>query len=69
MNSLNHTAILVVAICGKIELSRNEIKDLGLSAAFSICKGPISLEESMKEARGLVEELAENMAELIKLSI
>lgn len=62
-------AILVVAICGKIELSRNEIKDLGLSAAFSICKGPISLEESMKEARGLVEELAENMAELIKLSI
>lgn len=63
------SSIPVVAICGKIELSRKELKELGLTAAFSICKGPISLEESMKEARGFVEELAENMAELIKVSM
>lgn len=58
--------IPVVAICGTIELSRKELKELGLAAAFSICKGPAALEETMENARQLVGELAENIAELIK---
>lgn len=58
--------IPVVAICGNIELSRREIKELGLAAAFSICKGPSSLENVMTNTRLLVSEVTENIMELIK---
>ncbi|WP_339288629.1 glycerate kinase [Ureibacillus sp. FSL K6-0786] len=63
----NQHHIPVVAVCGNIELSRNEIRELGLSAAFSICKGPSSIEESMKDAKQLVLELVENIAELLRI--
>lgn len=61
--------IPIVAICGNIELSRKEINELGLTAAFSICKGPNSLEYTMKNTKYLVSEVTENMMELIQLKI
>lgn len=60
--------IPVIAICGNIELSRKEIKELGLNAAFSICKGPSSLDEAMKNSKFLVSEITENIIELARLN-
>lgn len=65
-NLANPYHIPVIAVYGSIGLTRKEIKALGLTAAFSICKGPSSLEESMEHAKQLVGELMENVAELIK---
>ncbi|MED3662345.1 glycerate kinase [Ureibacillus sp. FSL K6-8385] len=61
----NSCSVPVIAICGSIDCSRQEIKKMGLLAAFSICKGPTSLEESMNHAGELAEELAENLGELM----
>lgn len=37
----------VIALCGSVQLSNEQMKELGLAAAFSITKGPASLEEAM----------------------
>lgn len=61
--------IPIVAICGNIDLSRREIKELGLTAAFSICKGPITVDDAMENTRRFVSEITENVMELVQLGI
>lgn len=51
----NEQSIPVIALCGKLELSPDEIKATGLSGAYAIGES-ISIEESMKHAGKLLIE-------------
>ncbi|MFD2671712.1 glycerate kinase [Marinicrinis sediminis] len=46
----------VVALCGSVSLSLQEMKQIGLAAGFSIVPGPCSLEEAMRHAPAWAEE-------------
>lgn len=55
----------VVAICGTLELSAAEWKEMGITAAFSIVNGPMSLEEARAHSAALLGETAYNIGALI----
>ncbi|MBI2916202.1 MAG: glycerate kinase [Elusimicrobia bacterium] len=56
----------VVALCGNVEGNRTQIHAAGLNAIFSISGGPISREESMRNAKKLLEQAAEEISRLIR---
>jgi glycerate 2-kinase len=49
----------VVALAGSIGADSDELRELGLSAWFSICEGPITEREAKQHAAQLLEALAE----------
>jgi glycerate 2-kinase len=51
--------IPVIALAGSIECRAEEILATGVSACFSIAPGPMTFEQSMREASGLLEAAAE----------
>lgn len=59
----------VIAICGMLLLSPKEVRELGLQAAFSISKGPSTVEESIDNGEILVSEMVENLMALYRLSL
>ena len=56
----------VVAICGALALNIEEIKNLGLTAAFSISQGPGSLDEALENTEKNLMLTAFNLAQLMK---
>jgi glycerate kinase len=58
--------IPVFALAGSIDGDLTELYQKGLSAAFSIARGPMVLQESMDAAEQLLETAAENIARLWK---
>lgn len=54
----------VIALCGRLDLSPSGIRDLGLQAAFSICKGPMALEEALRRTEELLEKTAFNIGRI-----
>lgn len=57
----------VVALAGSVTADDAALAKMGIDAALSICNGPISLEESMRQARPLLTDAAERTARLIAL--
>ena len=57
----------VVALAGSVTADDVALAKMGIDAALSICNGPISLEESMRQARPLLTDAAERAARLIAL--
>lgn len=57
----------VVALAGSVTADDAALAKMGIDAALSICNGPISLEESMRQARPLLTDAAERAARLIAL--
>ena len=57
----------VVALAGSVTADNAALAKMGIDAALSICNGPISLEESMRQARPLLTDAAERAARLIAL--
>ena len=53
-----------VAIAGAVEPGFEKLYDMGLCAAFSICRGPIPLEEAMAHPEPLLESAAEAVLRL-----
>lgn len=53
--------IPVIALCGTLSASPGQIKDLELTAAFSILPAPITLEEALKQTAALLEQTAFNL--------
>lgn len=49
-------SIPVIGLCGVLQLDYESVKQLGLTYASAICKGPLSPVESMKNASKLLEE-------------
>lgn len=58
-------AIPTIAFCGTLAATTEQIKSLGLTAAFSIMRQPINLEESKKNTAVDLEQLAFNVIRVI----
>jgi len=58
--------IPVIALCGGMALSGEEMDRLGLNAAFSIVKGPCPLEEAVKRASDWAADQAEQIMRIWK---
>lgn len=59
--------IPVIAICGRLDLSFEDIQSLYLNSAFSIVREPCSLEEALNQTDSWVEELASYIYQLTRL--
>jgi glycerate 2-kinase len=57
----------VVALAGSVKADDAALAKMGIGATLSICNGPMSLEESMRQARPLLADAAERAARLIAL--
>lgn len=55
----------VIALCGTLAASPEEIKRAGLTAAFSIVNKPMPLEEALQNAFDLLHETAHNIGALV----
>ena len=54
----------IVAIAGAVQLSATEVRAAGITAAFSIARGPAQLSELVAGSIGLIEDAASNVAGL-----
>ena len=61
---LTPPACPIVAIAGAVQLSATEVRALGITAAFSIARGPAQLIELVAGSIGLIEDAASNVAAL-----
>ncbi len=57
----------VIAFCGALELTSEEMERLGLRAAFSIMNKPLTLPQALEQAERLLQEAAFNVGQLIRL--
>jgi glycerate 2-kinase len=55
----------VVAIAGTVKLNSAELRAAGISAAFSIARGPSQLIELINDSARLIEDVARNVAGLL----
>ncbi len=60
--------IPVVALCGDLRLTAEKQAAAGLTAAFSIAPGPISLEEALSGTERNLEKTAEDIGRLLAIS-
>lgn len=59
--------VAVIALCGTLAASIEEIESLGLQAAFSIVNKPISLKEALTETENLLYQTAFQVARLFDI--
>ncbi|MBC7338649.1 MAG: glycerate kinase [Firmicutes bacterium] len=57
----------VVAVCGSLAASPEELAEMGMVAALSVTEGPTTLEESMVRAAELLERTGERLGKLLQL--
>ncbi len=55
----------VIGLCGETTLGAEQLKELGMRAAFSIVPGPCSLTEAMQETARWAEERTEQILRLL----
>lgn len=55
----------VVALCGILAVTADDLRQLGIGAAFSIVNRPMSLEEAMREGPTLLGETASQLGALL----
>ena len=60
--------IPVVAVAGTLGEGYAQVYDHGIDAVFSICRGPIALDEAMSRAEELLADAAETIARLWKVA-
>lgn len=61
--------IPVIALCGSVELSSEEMKNLGLTACLSIVNGPCRLEEAIANSYDWTRERTEQMMRLVDIQL
>ena len=54
----------VIAICGTLDITQEEMKQLNLVAAFSIINKPMTLEEASRDAYKLTSDTAYQIGRL-----
>lgn len=59
--------IPVIAFCGHLDLSAEQIRKIGLHAAFSINPKPQTLKEALKQSPGNLENTAYNVVKMLDL--
>lgn len=58
--------IPVIALCGQLGKGWQKVHALGIDAVFSIVPGPVSIQESIKNARFFLESTAQQIARIIQ---
>jgi glycerate kinase len=58
----------VIALCGSLHASPEDIQKIGLKAAFSILTGPIALVDALPQTARMLEETAEHLFRAISLT-
>jgi len=56
----------LILLCGSLELSRQELSSLGISATFSIMDKPMSLDDAFKNAAKLIEKMGYELGSLLR---
>jgi glycerate 2-kinase len=56
----------VIALCGASEMTPQDIRDLGLKAAFSIAQKPSTLQEALRSTAENLEKTAFNVGKLLR---
>jgi len=64
LQEASRQSIPVIAIAGSIEEGAENLYQLGLTSMFSICSGPISLQEAMGKTSHLIETTTERIIRL-----
>ena len=59
--------IPVAALCGKAEIETSDLEKLGLAFIASVSKGPLSLEESLKQTGTNLEFAAYNLVKIFRV--
>src|SRR5699024_1499901 len=59
----------VIGIAGMIEMENVQMKASGIDAILPIVPGPIDVKDAMEHAADYTERAAENIAEIIKISL
>ena len=57
--------IPVIALAGSVDISAADMQKLGLTAAFSICDRPMSLQEAMASTERLLAMAAEQIVRVL----
>lgn len=60
--------IPVIAVGGAVDTDLDNLYDLGLTSFFSICNGPMTLDEAISKASVLLEVLAERIVRAIRVN-
>ena len=58
----------VIAIAGSVDADSQELQAIGLTACFSICNKPMDLATAMKNTKGLITKVAEQVMRLLAIS-
>lgn len=61
--------IPVIALCGSIGANAEALYEHGINAIYSLCNGPMTLDEAMSNAEELIEKLSYNIARTVSLSL
>ncbi len=61
--------IPVIALCGALLATPEELKQIGLQAAFSILNRPMNLEEALQQTTNLLEHTAQQVCRLLMNSL
>ncbi|MGN8853024.1 glycerate kinase family protein [Anaerobiospirillum succiniciproducens] len=59
----------VIALCGSIGTNAEALYEHGINAIYSLCTGPMTLDEAMSNAEELIEKLSYNIARTVSLSL
>lgn len=59
----------VIGIAGMVEMRNDKMEASGIDAIFPIVPGPIEVKDAMEHATKYTEQTAENIAEVIKISL
>jgi glycerate kinase len=57
--------IPVVAVGGEVKREARALRDIGVTAVFSVSPGPVTLEESLERAEELLEEFSLQLGRLL----
>lgn len=57
----------VVAVCGSVAVSPQQLQEMGIAAAMPIVEGPMTLEESMTRAAELLEKAGDRLARWLQV--
>ena len=55
----------LIAVCGTLEIGLDQLKQSGITAAFSIINKPMDLDEAFAHAKSLLEDTSYNLAQLL----
>ena len=61
-------SIPVIALAGSLGPDANNVLDMGVTAVLPVCPGPVSLEQSMRQAAPFLADTAERLLRILTMN-